>query len=73
MEIERLHALATDIFKAINIIQPSFMKDIFTPKRDPKIRPIDILVKHHKPSKYGEKRLIALGLKIWNQLNFLPM
>ena len=44
------------------------MKDIFTPKADPKIRPYDILVKHHKSAKYGDKSLIALGPKIWNQL-----
>ena len=64
MEIERLHALAIDVFKTINIIKPSFMKDI------------DIFVKHYKSSKYGEKSLIVLGLKIWNQIpsdaNSLP-
>ena len=56
MEIERLHALAIDVSKTINIITPSFMKDI------------DIFVKHYKSSKYGEKSLIVLGLKIWNQI-----
>ena len=60
MEIERLHALAIDVFKTINIIKPSFMKDI------------DIFVKHYKSSKYGEKSLIVLGLEIWNQLPSLP-
>ena len=44
------------------------MKDTFTPKRDPKIGPYDILVKHHKSAKYGDKSWIALGRKIWNQL-----
>ena len=44
------------------------MKDIFTPKRDPKIRPYDILVKHRKSENYGDKNLI--GPKIWNQLPY---
>ena len=42
------------------------MKNLFTPERDPKIRTSDILVKHHKSSKYGDKSLLDLGLKIWN-------
>ena len=45
-------------------INPSFLKDILTPK----IWRCDILVKHPKSAKYGEKHLIALGPKIWNQL-----
>ena len=51
--------LAIQIFKTINNVNPSFMKDIFTPKRDPKIRPHDILVKHHKSTKYADKSLIS--------------
>ena len=43
------------------------MKEIFTPKRDPKIRSYDILVEHHNSAKYGDKSCIALGPKIWNQ------
>ena len=44
------------------------MKNLFTPERDPKIRTSDILVKHHKSSKYGDKSLLDLGLKIWNEV-----
>ena len=68
MKIKRLCTIDIEIFKTINNINPNFMKDIFTPKRDPKIRPYDIFVKHHKSAKYGDKSLIALGPKIWNQL-----
>ena len=39
MKIKRLCTIAIEIFKTINNINPNFMKDIFTPKRDPKIRP----------------------------------
>ena len=48
------------------------MKDILTPKRNPKIRPFDILVKHHKSEKYVDKSVIALG-PIKYEINFLPM
>ena len=44
------------------------MKDIFTPKRDPKIRLYDIFVKHHKSARYRGKSVIALGRKIWHRL-----
>ena len=44
------------------------MKGIYTPKRDPKLRPYDILMKHRKSAKYGNKTLIASGPEICNQL-----
>ena len=69
MEIKKVRTLAIESFKTINNINPSFMKDIFTPKRDPKVWLYDIIVKHHKSAKYGDKSLIALGPKIWNQLS----
>ena len=70
MKIKRLRSLPIEIFKTINNINPSFMKNIFNPKRDSKVRPFVILVKHRKSSKYGDKSLIALGRKIWNELLF---
>ena len=36
MEIKRLRTLTAEIFKTINNINPNFIRDIFTPKRDPK-------------------------------------
>ena len=46
------------------------MKDIFTPKLHPKVRPNDILVTntYHNTITYGTKSLKTLGPKIWNQL-----
>ena len=43
----------------MNNVNSSFLKDIFTPKRDPKSRPHDILGKHHNSAKYGDKSLIS--------------
>ena len=67
IEIKRLRTLAIEIFKTISNIIPNIMKDIFNSKSDPKIRPSEVLGKHHKSAKYGDKSLIALGTKIWNQ------
>ena len=47
MEIKRLRVLAIDIFKTVNNLNSNYTKDIFTPKLHPKIRPNNILVKHH--------------------------
>ena len=47
MEIKRLRTLATQIFKTINNIDPSYMKNIFIPRSNPKNRPHDIIVRHH--------------------------
>ena len=68
MEIKRLQTLATEIFKTINNINPSYMKNIFTPKTNAKIRPHDIIVRHHNTTTYGDKSLTALGPKIRNKL-----
>ena len=68
MEIKRLRTLATEIFKTINNINPSYMKNIFTSKTNAKIRPHDIIVRHHNTATYGDKSMTALGPKMWNKL-----
>ena len=67
MEMKRLRVLAIEIFKTVNNLNPNYMKDIFTPKPHPKVRPNDILVKHHNTITYGTKSLKTLGPKIWSQ------
>ena len=69
MEIKRLQTLATENFKTINNINPSYMRNIFTPKLNAKIWPHDIIVRHHNPATYGDKILTPLGPKIWNKLS----
>ena len=68
MEIKRLRTLATEIFKTINNINPSYMKNIFTPKINAKIRPHDVIVRHHDTATYGDKSLTTLGPEIWDKL-----
>ena len=47
MNIKRMRNLATEIFKAINNLNPPFLKEIFKTKVNPRIRPNDIIVKTH--------------------------
>ena len=46
MEVKRLRILAHEIFKAINNINPHYMRYLFTTK-NARVRPNDILVKSH--------------------------
>ena len=66
MKIKRSRVLAIEIFKTVNNLNPNYMKDIFTLKLHLKVRPNDILVKHHNSITYGAKKLKTLGPKIWN-------
>ena len=43
MEVKRLQTLATEIFKTISNINPSYMKNTFAPKTNAKIRAHDII------------------------------
>ena len=68
MVVKRLRVLAIEIFKTLNSLNPSYMKDIFSPKNVSKIHPNNIAVKSHQTAKYGDKSLTCLGPKIWNSL-----
>ena len=68
MEIKTLRNLARVVFKTVNNLNPSFMKNIFTSKENARVRPNDIVVKSHNSPTYGDKSLMILGAKIWNAL-----
>ena len=68
MEIRRLRTLAVEIFKTVNEINPPYMKNIFTPKENAKVRQNDIIVKRINTSRFGTQSLRSLGPKIWNNL-----
>ena len=68
MKIKRLRNLATEIFKIVNNLHPSFMKNIFTSKENAKVRPNNLVVKSHNSATYGDKILMTLGPKFWNAL-----
>ena len=68
MEIRRLRTLAVEIFKTLNEINPPYMKNIFTPKENSKVKQNHIIVKRTNTSRFGTQRLRSLGPKIWNKL-----
>ena len=43
MEIQRLRTLAVEIFKTLNEINPPYMKNIFKPKENTKVRQNDTI------------------------------
>ena len=63
IEIKSLRTLATEIFKTINNINPSHVKNVFTPKTNTEIRPHDIIVRNHNTAS-----LTVVGPEIWNKL-----
>ena len=67
--MKRLRNLATEIFRTLNNLKPSFIKNIFTPKENARVRPNNIVVKSHSSATYGDKSLMTLSLKIWNALS----
>ena len=57
MQIKRIKQLAIEIFKAVNNLNPDFMKNIFIRKQNARVRPQDLLVRSHKTVTYGDKSL----------------
>ena len=55
MNAKKIRILATEIFKTINNLNPSFMKDTFTSQVNPKVRSSYIIVKRHNATKYRTK------------------
>ena len=69
MKIKRLRNLVLEIFKTINdLLNPSFMKSIFSAKLNARVGPNDILVKARKSATFEDKSFATLGPKIWNAL-----
>ena len=75
MEVNRLMYLFIEIFKSINNINPSFMKQIVQPRETNKtVRnqyKLNLSVPKVNQVSYGEKSLRFYGPKIWNSLPFL--
>ena len=69
VEIQRLRTLAVKIFKTLNEINPPYIKNIFTPKENAKVRQNDIIIKRINTSRFGTQSLRSVGPKIWNNLS----
>ena len=59
MEAKRLRRMVYKIFKALNNLNPIFMKDIF--RYSPNTR-------SQNTTKFGNKSLRAFGANLWNKL-----
>ena len=68
LAIRKLKVLATEIFKTINDLNPSFMKEIFelNTRRDNQAN--KLIVQTQISKRYGTNTLRSLGPKIWNCL-----
>ena len=67
MEVKRLRTLAIEIFKTLNNLNPSFMKEIFY--RSPYVshKKLNIYFQSHKTN-FGDESLKTLGPQIQNAL-----
>ena len=66
MKVRRLRMMALEIFKGLNDLNPSFMKNLFN-KRNNVIRRKRNLIIHTRNSvTFGRNSLRCLGPHIWN-------
>ena len=68
LEVRKLRFLAIEIFKTINNLNPSFMKEIFTLNTKRDVSRNKLVVKTQSTKRYGTDTLRSLGPKIWNCL-----
>ena len=68
MEISRMRTLALEIFKTLNNLNPTFMKNIFNLSPHCTHRKHDIFVHPRKTVNYGNKSLKPVRPHIWNSL-----
>ena len=68
MELKRIRTLAIEIFKTLNDINPSYMKEIFHLSPYVTHKKHDLYVHSKNTTKYGSHSLKALGSHVWNSL-----
>ena len=68
IEVRTLRFLAIEVFKTINNLNPSFMKEIFTLNTRRDASRNLLMVKAQRTKQYGTNSLRSLGPRIWNSL-----
>ena len=68
LEIRRIKFLATEIFKTIHDLNPSYMKEIFELNVRRETGDTRLVVQSQNSMKYGSYTLRSLGPRIWNKL-----
>ena len=76
MKINRLRTLCVEIYKTLNELDPSFMKNIFTVKETARLireqyqYKLNLNTPSYNHITFGYKSLRIFGLKIWNKLPY---
>ena len=68
MELKRYRTLALEIFKTLNVLNSTYMQDLFYLRYSSARRPNNIAVVRTNTNTYGRKSLRSLGPRIWNSL-----
>ena len=74
MDVKRKHKLSTEIYKTLNDLNPSVMKEIFElrlssrPVREQ--NKLNLNIPKKRQVTFGTKMLESLGQKIWNNLPY---
>ena len=68
MEVRRLRNMALEIYKSLNNLNPSFMKDLFIKRNNVNRRKNDLFIPIRNSVTFGNNSLRCLGPHIWNSL-----
>ena len=68
MELKRYRTLVLEIFKTINVLNPTYMQDLFYLRSSSTRRLNTIAIVRANINTYGTKSLRSLGPQIWNSL-----
>ena len=68
MEIRRLGSVAMKIFKTINNLNPSFMKELFVMRKGSYKRKYDLCIPTRNTVSFGDNSIKTLGPHIWKTL-----
>ena len=68
MELKRYRTLALEIFKTLNVLNSTYMQDLFYLRYSSARRPNNIAVVRTNTNTYGRKSLRSLGPRVWNSL-----
>ena len=68
MELKRYRILALEIFKILNVLNPTNMQDLFYLRSSSARRPNNTAVVRANTNTYGTKSLRSLKPQIWNSL-----
>ena len=68
MELKRYRTLALEIFKTLNILNPTYMHYLLYLRSSSAGQPNNIAIVRTNTNTYGTKSLRSLGPQIWNSL-----